>query len=247
MKKNIPVYQAIMSDDDTDGIFAVALVESPAIQRNFQAFSEGQQFVEPGETESQDEFVSRCIGVLVGDEGYEQEQAAAVCYSKWENRNKMTAMKFSIQDAERKIISGPLMLADTPIYRNDEQMGEYYLTFSPDEIYKAVQKFFRNNRQSALNIEHDQQTYQDGVTMFESFIVDRKRGIMPMAGYNDVPDGSWFGSFKVDNEKVWSSVKDGTFKGFSIEGILSTKPVNMSKEMALVEAIKRIVNQIVID
>jgi hypothetical protein len=245
MKKNIPVYQAILSEDDTDGIFAVALVESPAIERNFQAFSQAEQFVEPGESETQDEFVSRCIGVLVGDEGYEQEQAAAVCYSKWENRNKMSAMQFSIQDADRRIISGALMLADTPIYRNDEQMGEYYLTFSADEIYKGVQKFFRNNRQSALNIEHNQDTYQQGVTMFESFIVDRKRGIMPMKGYEDVPDGSWFGSFKVDNEKVWNAVKEGTFKGFSIEGILSTRPVEMSKEAALINAIKRIVNQIV--
>jgi len=245
MKKNIPVYQAILSEDDTDGIFAVALVESPAIERNFQAFSQAEQFVEPGESETQDEFVGRCIGVLVGDEGYEQEQAAAVCYSKWENRNKMSAMQFSIQDADRRIISGALMLADTPIYRNDEQMGEYYLTFSADEIYKGVQKFFRNNRQSALNIEHNQDTYQEGVTMFESFIVDRKRGIMPMKGYEDVPDGSWFGSFKVDNEKVWNAVKEGTFKGFSIEGILSTRPVEMSKEAALINAIKRIVNQIV--
>jgi hypothetical protein len=245
MKKNIPVYQAILSGDDTDGIFAVALVESPAIERNFQAFSQAEQFVEPGQSENQDEFVSRCIGVLVGDEGYEQEQAAAVCYSKWENRNKMSAMQFSIQDADRRIISGALMLADTPIYRNDEQMGEYYLTFSADEIYKGVQKFFRNNRQSALNIEHNQDTYQQGVTMFESFIVDRKRGIMPMSGYEDVPDGSWFGSFKVDNERVWNAVKEGTFKGFSIEGILSTRPVEMSKEAALINAIKRIVNQIV--
>jgi hypothetical protein len=245
MKKNIPVYQAILSEDDTDGIFAVALVESPAIERNFQAFSQAEQFVEPGESETQDEFVSRCIGVLVGDEGYEQEQAAAVCYSKWENRNKMSAMQFSIQDADRRIISGALMLADTPIYRNDEQMGEYYLTFSADEIYKGVQKFFRNNRQSALNIEHNQDTYQQGITMFESFIVDRKRGIMPMAGYEDVPDGSWFGSFKVDNEKVWNAVKEGAFKGFSIEGILSTRPVEMSKEAALINAIKNIVNQIV--
>jgi hypothetical protein len=245
MKKNIPVYQAILSEDDTDGIFAVALVESPAIERNFQAFSQAEQFVEPGQSETQDEFVSRCIGVLVGDEGYKQEQAAAVCYSKWENRNKMSAMQFSIQDADRRIISGALMLADTPIYRNDEQMGEYYLTFSADEIYKGVQKFFRNNRQSALNIEHNQDTYQQGVTMFESFIVDRKRGIMPMKGYEDVPDGSWFGSFKVDNEKVWNAVKEGTFKGFSIEGILSTRKVEMSKEAALINAIKSIVNQIV--
>lgn len=45
----------------------------------------GEQFVEPGPTESQDEFIGRCIS-YVSKEGYAEDQAAAICYSKWENR-----------------------------------------------------------------------------------------------------------------------------------------------------------------
>lgn len=39
-----------------------------------------------GETESK--YVSRCIGFLSG-EGYEQDQAAAICYGKWRDAKKM--------------------------------------------------------------------------------------------------------------------------------------------------------------
>ena len=41
--------------------------------------------------ESKDEFISRCIGEEVGA-GYEQSQAAAICYSYWdkENMSKIT-------------------------------------------------------------------------------------------------------------------------------------------------------------
>jgi hypothetical protein len=36
--------------------------------------------------ESKDEFISRCIGEEVGA-GYEQSQAAAICYSYWDKEN----------------------------------------------------------------------------------------------------------------------------------------------------------------
>jgi hypothetical protein len=36
--------------------------------------------------ESRDEFISRCIGEEVGA-GYEQSQAAAICYSYWDKEN----------------------------------------------------------------------------------------------------------------------------------------------------------------
>ena len=40
--------------------------------------------VNPSETEEQ--FIGRCIGIEIGY-GKSQEQATAICYSYWENRN----------------------------------------------------------------------------------------------------------------------------------------------------------------
>lgn len=128
--------------------------------------------------------------------------------------------QFAIQDEEERIISGPLMLANKPIFRFDS-FGEYYVYFTPDTIKKIVQKVFRKGYQSNVNIMHDGNQVVDGVTMFESWIVDREQGKMPMKGYEDAADGSWFGSYKVNNDEVWQDIKDGKYKGFSVEGIFN--------------------------
>ena len=73
----------ILEDYEDSGVSAISLVDVPAIERTWMAFRE-QQFVEPGSTESKDEFLNRCIGFVVG-EGKDVDQAAAICYSKLES------------------------------------------------------------------------------------------------------------------------------------------------------------------
>lgn len=173
----LPVYKMdIVSDENSDlEVDYVALVDKPAIEKNFLAFNEHEQ-----------------------------------------------KMAFAIQDDEQ-IITGALMLADKPIYRNDEN-GEYYVIFSKDTIKKIAQKFFTKGYQSNVNLMHDSGQRLEGLTMFESWITDQKRGIQAMKGFEDVPEGSWFGSFKVNNPDVWQMVKDGKVKGFSVEGLFQMKP-----------------------
>jgi hypothetical protein len=149
---------------------------------------------------------------------------------------------FSIQDEEERIITGALMLADTPIYRNDGN-GEYYVVFGKDTIKKIAQKYFKKGYQNNVNLMHDSGQVMDGVTMFESWIVDEKRGVKPMKGFEDVKEGSWFGSFKVENEEVWNMIKDGKVKGFSVEGIFNySKPI--SKEEKMMDEIIDILKQV---
>lgn len=151
--------------------------------------------------------------------------------------------KFQIVSEDKRIISGPIMLADSPIYRRDDVYGEYYVAFSKDTIVKIVQKFFKKRYQSNINLEHSQDFQVDGVTMFESFISDEARGIMPMKGFEDAPWGSWFGSMYVENDKVWNEIKDGTFKGFSVEGIFNYLP-NTKKEDVIMNEIFKILESI---
>jgi hypothetical protein len=90
---------------------------------------------------------------------------------------------------------------------------------------------------------HDSGQVMDGVTMFESWIVDEKRGIKPMKGFEDVKEGSWFGSFKVENEEVWNMIKDGKVKGFSVEGIFNySKPQTIEEQMMsdIIEILKQV-------
>ena len=170
---DLPIYELKIQEelqDDAEVSF-IALVDKPAIQRDFVAFSQ---------------------------ENYGQS--------------------FAIQDEDKHIISGPLMLADKPIYRNNKKFGEHFVTFSAETIKDIAIKFSKKGYQGNVNLMHDQDMQLDGLIMFESFIVDKARGIQPMAGFEDAKDGSWFGSFYVENEQAWQLIKQGKVKGFSVEG-----------------------------
>ena len=153
---------------------------------------------------------------------------------------KEQQFKFAVMDEERKIITGPLMIADLPIYRRSEAMGEFYVVFDKGQIELMVQKFFKMGYQSNVNEMHDPSKIVDGVTMFESFIVDEQRGIQPPNGFENITEGSWFGSYKVDNEEVWAKVKDGSFMGFSVEGMFDLVPQKPTKESEIIDIIERI-------
>ena len=151
--------------------------------------------------------------------------------------------KFEIANEERRIISGPIMLSNTPIFRSDEHFGDYFVEFTPDTILKIAKKFFRKGFQNNVNLMHSSQVF-DGVTLFESFISDSSRGILPMKGFEDAPEGSWFGSMIVDNEEAWQKVKSGEIKGFSVEGIFYNKPKEVEKASNLMAQIKKILSEV---
>ena len=60
-----------------EGSFAQSLAEAMANQ---------EMLVEPKAGETKDEYVSRCIAYHVGQEGMEPDQAAAICYTKWDEK-----------------------------------------------------------------------------------------------------------------------------------------------------------------
>jgi hypothetical protein len=191
---DLPIYKLIISSDleDEAEVDFVALVDRPAIQRNFLAFNERQ--------------------------------------------------KFEIVSEDKRIVSGALMIADMPIYRSNEEFGEHYVVFDADTIQKIAEKFFKKGYQSNVNEMHDPNKAVEGVTMFESWLVNRELGKMPIKGYEDVKDGSWFGSFKVENDEIWNKVKEGEFKGFSVEGVFGYSD-RVAKEELMVEQIKQILRE----
>jgi len=152
-----------------------------------------------------------------------------------------TELAFAIQSESEHIITGPLMIPQQLIYRNSEQFGEHYVKFSVDTIKQIAIKFSKKGYQKNVNLMHEQDMKVDGLTMFESFISDSNRGIKPMEAFKDLPDGTWFGSFYVENPKVWQMVKEGQVKGFSVEGMFDyDKP--MSEDEKQLAELREILN-----
>lgn len=172
-----------------------------------------------------------------GDEGI------AWASRKLEQIKKSKFQKFQIVSEDQRIISGALMIADELIYRNNEVFGEHYVKFSAETIKQIAIKFAKRKYQNNVNLMHDPNQEVDGVTMFESFISDKERGILPMKGFDDVADGSWFGSFYVENDMVWESIKKGEYKGFSVEGLFDyNQPISMEQEA--LNKIAKLLNEI---
>ena len=77
----------IIDELDGSGVDAIALVDSPAIEKNFLYFR-AEQFVEPKSGESESEYMGRCVPTLI-NEGKPQDQAVAICISTYENMGKV--------------------------------------------------------------------------------------------------------------------------------------------------------------
>lgn len=137
--------------------------------------------------------------------------------------------KFNISDEDKRLVYGPVMLADTPIYRNQNNM-EFYITYSKDSIIHMVEKYFKNNNQNNVDTDHNFEL-EDGVTLRQMFIKDSSRGIVP-EGFGDITDGSLFAEFHIENDDLWDKVKQGEFKGFSLAGIFDISPImEMNKQI----------------
>jgi hypothetical protein len=150
-----------------------------------------------------------------------------------------TPIKFAIQDEEKRIVTGAAMIADLPIYRRDDIRGEYYVVFDKESIFKIAKKWARSNQYNSVNAHH-KTPIMNGVSLFESYIIDRERGVMPPKGFEEVADGSWFVSYLIDNDDVWAKVKSGEFKGFSVEGVFDFPE---DQEEQLIEQMKEILSR----
>ena len=128
--------------------------------------------------------------------------------------------QFKVISEDKRIVSGFAMMADKPIYRRDDDGREYYVNFTGDSIRNIQEQFQVNKLSDQTNKNHDTDNFIDGVFVLETFLVEESRGIqVSKEMYGDYTDRSWFVSMKVDNDEVFESVKNGTFKGFSVEGI----------------------------
>lgn len=165
-----------------------------------------------------------CGGLMVDAWGGEEGIRWAI--RKMEQINKqlrlasVTNLTFEEYNEEKRMVTAPVMLAETKIPRYNPQLGKYYVKFSKETIEKMMRKYFKENKIHKVNTNHDPKEQKDGIYMVESFIVgDRTTSNV----FPNLPEGSWVATFSVDNDEVWKEIKDGTYNGFSLEGYFIEK------------------------
>ena len=147
-------------------LFAVSLVEDPAIESNFIALSKQQSSI------------------------------------KLEN--------------EKRLLIGAALVPNKPIYRNVNG-NEFYISFDETTIEKLAQDFLANDYQHNITVDHQEEA--NDIVIVESWIKTSENDKSVSYGLNE-PIGTWFIGMKVNNDEIWQRVKDGFYKGFSIEAVV---------------------------
>ena len=207
-KMDLPVYKLVINEEDETGVNFVSLVTSPAIERDFQYFNK-QDFVEPNAGETEDEFIGRCMEVVT-KEGYDQDQALAICYNYWEGEKfEDDYPKAASQNAERGI-------------RLNEQVGNDCATLvgkntgSDDTITHG-----ENNQASAAFVTilgsegtkvGDEMEYTTAINCTDFVVPEGRRVYVE----NQPVLGTWLGSGKVVNIDNTDSPYSATYDDWLI-------------------------------
>lgn len=139
-------------------------------------------------------------------------------------------LMYEVADEEKRLVRGVVMRADFPIFRRDKEMGEYYIIYKADTIRQMAEKYLVENRQNNINLMHEADSDVDGVKMVQFFIKDSSAGVSP-TNFDEIADGSLFGEFHVTNDEVWNQIMEGTYKGFSLEGVFDLTPEQNKDEI----------------
>ena len=130
--------------------------------------------------------------------------------------------RFAVENEDKRLAFGVVARADFPIFRNDPVNGDHYVIFPADTIREMAQKYLTEGRADRVDLMHDGDDV-GGVHLVQWFLKDSAKGVAP-AGFDDIADGSLFAEYHVEDDAIWQQIKDGTFKGFSMEVFYTLTP-----------------------
>lgn len=135
--------------------------------------------------------------------------------NNWWRMSKANQWHFSEDD--QMIVTGPAMVPNMMIPRIDTDGSMFHVYFSQDTVKKIARKFLEENNQHNTDINHDDKISNEN-TLLESWIVDDPKMDKSATLGFDVPTGTWFVSYKINNKETWNQIKEGELNGFSITG-----------------------------
>lgn len=133
----------------------------------------------------------------------------------WANLSKERHM-FSI-DEDKRVVTGPLMIPNKMILRRDSDGNPYYIFFTKATIRKMMERFLKLNKHNNTDIQHDNNVTTQN-TLLESWISEDKMYDKAYKLGYALPMGTWYVSYKINDDKTWEKVKSGELRGFSLAG-----------------------------
>lgn len=140
-----------------------------------------------------------------------------------------TQVKLNL-NRSKQVLTGPVLIPDQLIYRNDTSRGEYYITFSARDIEQISHKMMKKGL-ALNNTTHQHETGLEGNYLTELWIIENPKTDKSVAlGLGEFPKGTLMASYKIEDANYWKNeVLTGNVKGFSLEGYFNYNNINMNK------------------
>lgn len=139
---------------------------------------------------------------------------------------------------DQQKLMGPVAIPDIKIYRNDEEMGEYYVVFTKETIAKMAEKFNRNALAQNVNLDHQPDSKIPGAFVSENWIIEGEFDKSKNYGF-ELPEGTWMATVKIDDKALWDdTIKTGKVMGFSLEGMLGLEKIKSNKQEKMEKTMK---------
>lgn len=157
-------------------------------------------------------------------------------------KEKLSKVTLSL-DEEQRIVTGVLMVPNKMILRRTPQGEPYYIFFSRKTIKKMAEKFFKLNKHNNTDINHDENIVTKN-TLLESWISESTKYDKGYTlGFNE-PPGTWFISYKINDEDTWQKIKSRELRGFSLAGSFIEKLKPLPNADSTLDKIKDILNSV---
>ena len=137
--------------------------------------------------------------------------------------------KSHFADEKKYRITAPAMIP-MDIYRNDDDMGEYYVQFSELEIDTIFKEFMLNlNNRNLFNLEHEGDKIVPAYIL-EAWLVDNPEADKAKSTFGiSVPKGTLMMTAQITDTEYYNKLVEAGQVGFSIEGFLGLKLSNQKQ------------------
>ena len=193
MKRDLQEIELTIKDE-SDGVFAISLVDSPAIEENFIMLSSQE-------------------------------------------------VDLKILDEEKRIVVGFALVPEKRIYRRVKDK-EFNIYFTKETVAQSSELFMKKLNLNKFTTEHEKEV--QGINVIESWVVEDAKNDKSNIYNLGAKGGEWVVMSKIYNDEIWNDIKEGKFKGYSIEGMYDgfDKLEASEEDSEEVEAIKEFLKTI---
>ena len=138
-------------------------------------------------------------------------------------------IQLSVQE-EKRMIYSPVLIPDKIIPRVTDAGDPYEIYFSGDTIEEIAKDYMlKKVTLGEWNSEHNENQKLEGVDVVENWIVENPLNDKATELGFKVPAKTWMQGTYISNDEVWAKIKDGTYKGISVEADMNHELTQLNK------------------